>query len=138
MIQPKTIQEALIHIMVVVSAADSHMTDRELAKMGTVVRTMPVFGKFNPEDLLIVAKESQKVLQQDADLNVIISSIVEAIPTRLRDTAYAIAVEIAAADLKVRPEEFRILQILRGHLGVDTLTAAAIERTAVIRHRTVA
>lgn len=138
MIHPQTVQEALIHIMVVVSAADSNMTDRELAKMGMVVRTMPVFANFSPDDLLVVAKESQKVLQQDADLNSIIASIVEAIPTRLRDTAYAIAVEIAAADFKVRPEEFRILQILRSHLGVDTLTAAAIERTAVIRHRTLA
>lgn len=138
MIHPKSAQEALIHIMVVVSAADSNMTDRELAKMGTVVRTMPVFSGFDPQNLLGVAKESQRVLQQDAELGSIIASIVEAIPQRLRDTAYAIAVEIAAADLRVRPEEFRILQILRGHLGVDTLTAAAIERTAVIRHRTLA
>ncbi|APH73450.1 tellurite resistance TerB family protein [Aquibium oceanicum] len=136
MIQPANVQEALVHIMVAVSASDSNMTDRELAKMGTVVRTMPVFVDFEPESLLDVARRSHQVLQQDETLNDIVASIVEAIPARLRDTAYSVAVEIAAADRRVRPEELRILQILRGHLGIDTLTAAAIERAAVIRHRT--
>ena len=136
MIQPANVQEALVHIMVAVSASDSNMTDRELAKMGTVVRTMPVFIDFEPESLLDVARKSQQVLQQDETLNDIVASIVEVIPGRLRDTAYSVAVEIAAADRRVRPEELRILQILRGHLGIDTLPAAAIERAAVIRHRT--
>jgi len=136
LIQPANVQEALVHIMVAVSASDSNMTDRELAKMGTVVRTMPVFIDFEPESLLDVARKSQQVLQQDETLNDIVASIVEVIPGRLRDTAYSVAVEIAAADRRVRPEELRILQILRGHLGIDTLTAAAIERAAVIRHRT--
>ncbi len=136
MIQPANVQEALVHIMVAVSASDSNMTDRELAKMGVVVRTMPVFREFEPDDLLEVAKKSQQILQQDEVLNEIVASIVEIIPARLRDTAYSVAVEIAAADRRVRPEELRILQILRGHLGVDSLTAAAIERAAVIRQRT--
>ncbi|WP_157017742.1 tellurite resistance TerB family protein [Mesorhizobium xinjiangense] len=129
-------QEAMIHLMVTVSASDSDMTDRELAKMGDVVRTMPVFSGFDPDSLLDVAKKSQQLMQQDGALGDLLSSIVDLIPPRLRDTAYAIAVEIAAADLSVRPEEQRILQLLRGHLGVDTLTAAAIERAAIIRHRT--
>ncbi|MEP1776145.1 MAG: tellurite resistance TerB family protein [Nitratireductor sp.] len=137
MIKPESVQEALIHIMVVVSAADSNMTDRELAKMGSVVRTMPVFASFDPDALLDVAKKSQAVLQQEGALNAILASIVEVVPVRLHDTAYAIAVEIAAADLHVRPEELRILQLLRAQLGVDTLTAAAIERAGVVRHRTV-
>lgn len=136
MTSPASVQEALVHIMVVVSAADSNMTDRELAKMGTVVRTMPAFSGFDPDDLLNAARRSQELLQQDVQLSEIIASIVEAIPVRLRDTAYAIAVEIAAADRHVRPEEMRILQILRGHLAVDSLTAAAVERAAVIRNRT--
>jgi len=138
LIRPASVQEALVHIMVVVSASDSNMTDRELAKMGTVVKTMPAFADFDPERLLDVTRRSHQLLQQEGALNDIIASIAEAIPARLRDTAYAFAVEIAAADRQVRPEELRILQILRGHLGLDVLTAAAIERAAVIRHRAMA
>ncbi len=133
--QATTIQEAIIHLMVAVSASDSDMTDRELAKMGDVVRTMPVFAGFDPDSLLDVAKKSQQLMQQDGALGDLLSSIVDVIPVRLRDTAYAIAVEIAAADLSVRPEELRILQLLRRHLSVDPLMAAAIEKAAIIRHR---
>ena len=111
LIRPASVQEAFVHIMVVVSASDSNMTDRELAKMGTVVQTMPAFTGFDPEHLLEVTRRSQKLLQQEGALNDIIASIAEAIPARLRDTAYAFAVEIAAADRQVRPEELRILQI---------------------------
>jgi tellurite resistance protein len=135
LIRPASVQEALVHIMVVVSASDSDMTDRELAKMGTVVQTMPAFAEFDPEQLLEVTRRSHELLQQEGALNDIIASIAQAIPPRLRDTAYAFAVEIAAADRQVQAEELRILQILRGHLGIDTLTAAAIERAAVVRHR---
>jgi len=58
-------------------------------------------------------------------------------PDRLHETAYALAVEIAAADLDVKPEELRFLQMLRDALELDSLTCAAIERGARARHQTI-
>ena len=55
---------------------------------------------------------------------------------RLRDTAYAAAFEVAAADLEIRLEEMRVLQLIRRRLDLDTLTAAAIAQGAKARHRT--
>ena len=40
---------ALIYTMVIVSAADSEMTDRELFIIGDIVKTLPVFENFDPE-----------------------------------------------------------------------------------------
>ena len=60
----------------------------------------------------------------------------DALPHNLYDTAYALAVEIAAADLHVEQEELRLLQLLRDRLGLDKLTCAAIERGAMARYRT--
>ena len=57
-------------------------------------------------------------------------------PHRLRDTAYAMAVEVAAADLHVEQEELRFLQMLRDRLNLDKLAVAAIERGARARHKT--
>ena len=57
------------------------------------------------------------------------------IPYELHETAYALAVEIAAADLTVTPEELRLLDMLRDFLKVDKLAAAAIERGARARFR---
>jgi tellurite resistance protein len=50
------------------------------------------------------------------------------LPKKLRETAYAVALEVAAADLDVKPEETRLLEMLRDTLDLDRLTATAIER----------
>ncbi len=50
------------------------------------------------------------------------------LPEKLRETAYAVALEVAAADLDVRPEETRFLEMLREALDLDRLTTVAIER----------
>lgn len=133
-----TPQEALIYLMVVVSAADRDMTQRELSRIGTVVRSLPVFDDFDENKLLDVAQKCQQIVQAEDGLNAIMNTIRDALPEKLYDTAYAVAVEIAAADPRVQPEELRILQILRNRLRLDPLTVAAIERAARARHRTVA
>ena len=57
------------------------------------------------------------------------------LPPRLHETAYALAVEVAAVDLHVEQEELRFLQILRDALNLDPLAIAAIERGARARYR---
>ena len=47
---------ALIYVMVLMSAADSNMTDRELFTIGEIVRTLPIFRDYNA-DLLPKAAE---------------------------------------------------------------------------------
>ena len=59
----------------------------------------------------------------------------DTLPAPLYETAYALAVEVAAVDLHVEQEELRFLQILRDYLEVDKLIAAAIERSARVRYR---
>ena len=63
--------------------------------------------------------------------------VADSLPPNLVETAYALACEIAAADLRVPPEEVRLLQILRDRLGLDRLIASAIERAVKARHATV-
>ncbi len=56
--------------------------------------------------------------------------IAQSMPERLREMAYALACEIAAADGKVSQEEARILEMVRHKLGLGRLVCAAIERGA--------
>ncbi|MBI4046770.1 MAG: cytoplasmic protein, partial [Devosia nanyangense] len=60
---------------------------------------------------------------------------VAALPRRLQDTAYALAVEIAASDLRLEQEELRYLEMVRDRLDIDRLTTAAIEASARARYR---
>jgi Tellurite resistance protein TerB len=130
-----TVHEALVYIMVIMSASDRDMTDEELSSIGEIVRTWPVFIDFDEERLPSVSRDCQKLLQEEDGLHKIFAAIKAAIPTRLRDTAYALAFEIAAVDLEMRLEELRILQLLREALSLDTSVVEAIERAAKARHR---
>ncbi|MFO1184757.1 MAG: tellurite resistance TerB family protein [Bauldia sp.] len=133
--RPVSLHEALIYAMVTLSAADRTMTERELRKIGDIVKTAPIFDDFDPERLVAVAQECGRLLQGPSSLDTILEVIAEAVPARLRDTTYALAVEVAAADDEVEREEGRFLHLLRRRLGLDQLTAAAIERSALARHR---
>lgn len=128
-------QEALIKVMVMMSAVDNAMTDAELARIGRLARVLPVFDGFDDESIIHIARECASLLSAPEGLDVTLEVIRERIPPRLADTAYALAVEIAAADHRIRNEEIRLLQMLRDRLGLDKLTCAAIERAAIARFR---
>ncbi|WP_019172937.1 tellurite resistance TerB family protein [Pseudaminobacter salicylatoxidans] len=133
--KPPTAHEAIIYLMVVTSASDSDMTDVELARIGDVVRTWPVFEDFDENRLISVAQDCQKLLHEPKGLEGIMAIAAKAIAPRLHDTAYAAALEVATVDLEMRLEEVRVLQLLRRHLGLDPLIVTAIERTTKARHR---
>jgi tellurite resistance protein len=52
----------------------------------------------------------------------------------LRETAYTVACDVAAADGSLAEEEANLLELLRGRLSIDRLVAAAIERATYARH----
>ncbi|MCX5478419.1 tellurite resistance TerB family protein [Kaistia geumhonensis] len=129
-------QEALIYVMVTLSAVDREMTDREMRKIGDIVNTLPIFGGFDTDRLVQVAEDCAAITREADGLHEVLAVIATALPKKLHETAYALAVEVAAADLHVEQEELRFLELLRDVLDVDTLTAAAIERGARARYRT--
>lgn len=130
-----TVHEAMIYLMVITSASDRDMTNDELARIGEVTRTWPVFHDFDEEKLVSIAQACQKLLHEEKGLDGVLELAREVIPDRLHDTAYAAAVEVAAVDLEMRMEELRVIQKLRQHLDLDAGTTGAIERAAKARHR---
>lgn len=130
-----TAHAGLIYLMVVTSASDRDMTDVELARIGQVVRSWPIFEDFDDSKLVKVAQDCQKLLHEEEGLQAVIAAARAAIPLHLHDTAYAAAFEVAAVDLEMRMEELRVLQLLQRELAVDPLTVAAIERANKARHR---
>ena len=130
-----TAQEALIHLMVVISASDREMADPELSGIGGLVRTLPVFAGFEAHRVLAVAQETQKWVQRDNGLAEILDAVRDIVPAALHETAYVIAVEVAIIDLHVDPAEVRLLQILRDKLDLDRATVSTIEKAARIRYR---
>lgn len=130
-----TAQDALVMLMVMVSASDRAMKDEELVKIGEIVSSFPVFDGYSHERLVATSETASLALSEDGGMQSVIEAIAQAIPEKLRDTAYACGVEVAAADLSLRQEELRVLQLLRDALNLDKLTVAALERSAMARYR---
>jgi len=131
-----THQTALLYAMVLVSAADGDMKDRELSRIGEVVRYLPIFQDYDSSRLTGEARDCANLLASDDGLERVLDQIVTALPAKLGETAYALACDVAAADGKVTREEARLLEMLRNHFQLDNLAAAAIERGAKARHQT--
>mgnify|MGYP002267099628 CR=1 FL=1 len=83
---------------------------------------------------MTVAEECAAILVDPEGLDAVLGLIEEGLPDKLRETAYAAAVEVAAADEVVNQEELRVLERLRHRLGIERLFAGAIERSARARH----
>lgn len=128
-------QEALIYTMVLASAVDREMSDDELGHIGDLVKTLPVFSAFESSRLIDVSRECTSLVSGPLGLDGMLLIIRDALPDRLQDTAYALAVEVSSADLTLKPEELRFLSLLRDALSLDKLTCAAIERSAIARYR---
>ncbi len=127
--------DALIHLMIVAATSDSAMTEKELTRITALIDRLPVFEGFDKGRLEQVANECADILNGPDGLDRVIEGAIAALPTKLQDTAYAVAVEVAAADLHLEQEELRYLEMLRDNLSLDRLTTAAIEVAARARHR---
>jgi tellurite resistance protein len=132
-----TPHEALIYIMITMSAVDRQISDHELERISQIVRQMPVFMGYDIEDLAKTAEKCGELLCHEEGLQELLEQVEAALPRKLYETAYAVAVEIADADLRVPDEEIRFLELLRDALHLDKLITAAIERSARARHQTI-
>jgi len=124
---------ALIYTMVLVSAADMDMTDAELHIIGEIVSFLPVFRDYDKAKLTTTLGQCAELIARENGLEESLAAIKEALPARLRETAYAVACDVAAVDGEASQEELRLLEMIRHRLSIDRLIAAAIERGARAR-----
>jgi hypothetical protein len=127
--------DALIHLMIVAASSDSAMTEKELVRIQALIVRLPVFEDFDKSRLTAVANACADKLNGSGGLDQVIDDALAALPKKLQDTAYAVAVEVTAVDLHLEQEELRFLELLRDKLDLDRLTTAAIETAARARHR---
>ena len=90
--------EALIYTMVATSAADSEMTDAELMTIRQIVDGLPGFYDFNADNLPKICADCAEILMHADGFEDVLDKLRPPCPD-LYETAYALAVEVAAADL---------------------------------------
>jgi len=129
-----TPQDALVAIMIAVSASDVHIRTSELMAIQRTVNHMPIFADYDSDRIRRVARTVFDLFEEEDGLDALFGLIRAALPERLWETAYALACDVAAADGKLHQSELRLLEEIRDELNIDRLHAAAIERGARARH----
>lgn len=129
-------QDALIAVMLAVSAADETITTPELMSIMRIVDHLPVFADFDSDRLPQVSSTVYDLFEVEDGLNALFGLVRAALPETLTETAYAMACDVAASDGTLNQAELRILEEIRHELNIDRLHAAAIERGARARHQT--
>lgn len=137
MIARLTPSEALIYVMITTSAVDREISDVELARIGSLVRELPVFQDHDSDWMVEEAQACGKLLAKPDGLAKVLDLVKDALPPHLYETAYLFATDIAATDLRIEAEEVRFLELLAEKLGLDKLVCSALERAARARHQTV-
>jgi len=128
-------QEALVCTMVLVGAADGGITDREIGVMSGQVQTLPIFRTFSSERLEAATDAVVALLGEEDGLVHAARLIRDALEPRLRETAYALACEVVAAEETASQQSLQMLNFVRDELRLDPLVAAAIERGVRARHQ---
>jgi tellurite resistance protein len=127
-------QDALLAVMVAVSASDEQLRTSELVAIHQMVNHMPVFAGYDPDRMRQVSQTVFDLFEEEDGLDALFGLIRDALPERLHETAYALACDVVAADGKLRDMELRMLEEVREELAIDRLHAAAIEWGARVRY----
>jgi hypothetical protein len=132
-----SLQDALVAAMVGVSASDANPTTREILSISRMIETLPIFEGYDVERVQVIGETVFDLLTEDDGLDALFGLMRDALPAALRETAYALCCDVAAADGHAFQAELRYLLELREELDIDRLHAAAIERGSAARHRRV-
>ena len=127
-------QDALVAVMIAVSASDQQMRTAELVAIQRMVNHMPVFGTYDTDRIRVIAQTVFDLFEEEDGLAALFGLIRDGLPERLHETAYALACDVAAANGKLAEVELRMLEEVREELSIDRLHAAAIEWAARVRH----
>lgn len=132
-----TPQEAVIYLMVMASASDGRMSEKELRSIGRVVRSFALFSDDDETGLVESAEACGKLMSSEGGLHKVLTAAASSLPAHLGETAYAAVVDVITADENLDMTEIRVLELIRDALNISDDGAAAIERSARARHMTV-
>ena len=127
-------QDALIAVMIAMSASDETIRTAELLSIQQIVNQLPVFADYDDARVAEVSRLVFDLFDQEDGLDTLFGLVRGALPERLYETAYVCACDVAAADGTLVESELRLLEEMRYELSLDRLHAAAIERAARARH----
>jgi len=124
---------AVMSVGVLAAAADGHWGKREIERLRMMAFLQPLFRDIPSVEKFISSRAADL---RAVGAKVLLEDCRKALTPRLRETAYAWAVELVQVDGVVAPEEHAFLQDLAARFAVPGPLARKIQAVAAIRRRT--
>ena len=100
-------EDALVAVMVGVSASDADIRTSELLSIEQTVNFLPVFGSYDADRIQRVANIVFDLFEEEDGIDALFGMVKEELPDHLYETAYALACDVAAADTALTQPELR-------------------------------
>jgi len=129
-----TIPYAFAAIPLAMSAIDGNIDEKEMECVGTYIERMRIFKNYENEQIATMFSKLLNLLGQKGVVNLLKAAKMR-LPPKLRETAFASAVDVAFADGVLEARETKLLKDLYKFLEVPEITATMIIKVAAIRNR---
>ena len=113
--------DALVAVMVAVSASDQNLRTAELVAIERIVNHTPVFADYDIDRIRAVSQTVITLFEEEDGLDALFGLIGSALPGRLFETAYVLACDVASADGRLTEDELRMLGEIREVLELSLI-----------------
>ena len=90
-------QDALVAVMIAVSASDEQLRTAELVAIQRIVNHAPIFAGYDSDRIRQISQTVFDLFEEEDGLDALFGLIRDALPERLNETAYALACDVVIA-----------------------------------------
>lgn len=132
--RPFTKQEAFAAILVATVASDGHISDEEARGFNAIINRVQLYREMNGDQFSSMVDKLLGIVRRDGSVR-LMEKAAAALPTELRETAFALAVDLVLADGSVEAEEKVLLEAVQLSLQVPDDLALKVIEVLMIKNR---
>lgn len=126
--------EALAAIAVAALAADGYLLDEERQSLVSAMAGLQVFKKYSSQQRLKLLEKLFDLLRQKG-AHTLVHSAKDALPPKLRETAFAVAINMVMADGTLVESEREFLRQLEQVLEIPDAVASQMVKSMLIKNK---
>lgn len=126
--------EAFAGILIAAAASDGHISDDEIGTINVTVNRMRLYQEQSGSQFSAMIDKLLGILKRQGP-NSLLSRSAEALPSALRQTAFAVVADLIFADGSVEDEEKVILESIQNALSISDDLAMKIVEVMEIKNR---
>lgn len=132
--RPFNPQEAFLGIVIGIVAADGHISDEEVNDFVSIANKSALLKSMSNQQFDGAVDLLLRILRRDG-VDALLDQAVQGLPAQYRESAFAVACDLACSDGYIEPEEEQVLERLQSRFGIQDPTARKILEVISVKNR---